>query len=135
MKDKVVKPDDSWRKELSPEAYKVTRQKETEPPFRNRYYDHKAFGSYHCVCCGLELFLSEDKYDSGSGWPSFTAPLRQDRIRQAEDLSHGMRRIEILCARCDAHLGHLFADGPGPSGQRFCVNSGALIFSAREPSN
>jgi peptide-methionine (R)-S-oxide reductase len=126
MSDTVRKSDDEWRRQLTPEAYAVTRQKATERPFSGRYYGSKESGTYRCVCCGNELFRSETKYESGSGWPSFYAPVSGAAVRTEIDLSHGMHRVEVLCSRCDAHLGHVFDDGPEPTGQRFCVNSLAL---------
>jgi peptide-methionine (R)-S-oxide reductase len=124
--DKIVKPDSQWREQLSPEEYRVCRMKGTEPPFSGRYWDCKEPGLYRCVCCGNELFSSETKFDSGTGWPSFRDVVDQGRVDLHEDTSHGMRRVEVTCGRCDAHLGHLFPDGPEPSGQRFCINSAAL---------
>jgi peptide-methionine (R)-S-oxide reductase len=124
--DKIVKPDSQWREQLSPEEYRVCRMKGTEPPFSGRYWDCKEPGLYRCVCCGNELFSSETKFDSGTGWPSFRDVVDQGRVDLHEDTSHGMRRVEVTCGRCDAHLGHLFPDGPEPTGQRFCINSAAL---------
>jgi peptide-methionine (R)-S-oxide reductase len=123
---KVSKTDDEWREELTPEQFAVCRQKGTERPFSGMYNGCKDEGMYRCACCGQELFSSEAKYDSGSGWPSFHAPVSESAVKTEVDSSHGMRRVEVLCASCDAHLGHVFDDGPTPTGQRFCMNSIAL---------
>lgn len=120
--------DAEWRKKLSPEAYEVTRNAATERPFTGPYLDNKATGSYNCVCCGSELFSSGTKFDSGSGWPSFTEPANLEHIELRQDKSHGMARTEVICRNCDAHLGHVFPDGPGPGGQRYCINGCALEF-------
>jgi peptide-methionine (R)-S-oxide reductase len=120
--------DQEWRARLTPEQYRITRQKGTEPPFTGEYYHNDQTGVYHCVCCGAELFHSTTKYESGSGWPSFYAPATEENVATEEDLSHGMRRTEIQCSQCGAHLGHVFPDGPRPTGLRYCVNSASLEF-------
>jgi len=125
---KVVKTDREWREQLTPEQYRVARRAGTERAFSGQYWDHKSKGVYRCVCCGNELFDSETKFDSGTGWPSFWAPIREGSVRYEDDHKLFMRRTEVRCADCDAHLGHVFDDGPMPSGKRYCLNSLSLQF-------
>jgi len=124
--------DEEYRKKLTPEQYNVTRLKATERPFTGEYYDTKDPGVYVCICCEKNLFSSETKYDSGCGWPSFWQPMDADRITEEEDLTYGMRRIEVTCSNCGAHLGHVFPDGPDPTGLRYCINSASLNLTDSE---
>ena len=130
--DQLNLPESEWRKRLSADQFHVLRQAGTEAPFSGRYNDTKADGIYRCAGCALPLFDSDDKFDSGSGWPSFTQAIGPDHVAEHRDVSHGMTRVEVRCARCDGHLGHVFPDGPPPTGQRYCMNSVSLDFRSRD---
>lgn len=129
---KIQKTDDEWRNVLSHEQFRVARKGGTERAFSGQYHDNKDGGVYRCICCNTELFQSTEKYDSGSGWPSFWQPVNDDAIEQLVDNSHGMQRVEVRCGQCEAHLGHVFTDGPQPTGQRYCINSMSLDFEPKD---
>jgi len=133
--DKIHRTEEVWKKTLTPEQYHILREKGTEYAFTGKYWNLKADGTYVCAGCGQELFTSDTKFDSGCGWPSFYDVIGTGKVEAREDLSHGMRRTEVVCSRCGGHLGHVFEDGPKPTGQRYCINSASLQFLKKEPTN
>lgn len=132
MAEKVTKSEQEWKQQLTPEQYHVTRERGTERAFTGKYWNEHAQGTYKCVCCGEPLFSSESKFDSGCGWPSFFIPLEEQNITELEDRTFGMTRTEVRCSKCDAHLGHVFEDGPNPTGLRYCINSASIDLDPKE---